>query len=221
MTNNRRYRRLAFRLQNLPFNTECKGCLTSLSEKGCFVETSVQMEKGSAVGIRFLEGGLIYGAIVRRITPQGFGAEFEKLTDEHREEICEILKKGEREIVIHEINHPTALVVDDGCILTPVIVDLLQKEGFTVSLKKPENIFVDDRVSVAITEYIVNDTNMIPIVAEIKKLHGKDVLVIIYTNRQDVSRKEIDALGLVYAYKSTKNASTLVSEIKESVERKK
>ena len=86
------------------------GRVTSLSARGCFIQTDVGRPKGSAVFIRFMEApeslkvltGVIHGRVLYHLERVGLGVEFARLKDgdaRDLQDLTDFYRSGEEEEV--------------------------------------------------------------------------------------------------------------------------
>ena len=205
---------------SVQINKKHCGRVTDISEAGLFVETSDHVEKGNFVVIRFAGHKIMFSAVVRRVTENGFGAEFGSMTDAHREVISRFIPKPKRARVSSVIQMPTVMLLcDNGS--HSILEHELRKAGFTVldvkSLNKVISSLERFDIIAVVSEYIVEGKDTLSILSKIREQkQQRNLSVIIYSGRYDVPYKKLQELGIQFFPKSTTTPKNLVTHIKRS-----
>jgi CheY-like chemotaxis protein len=196
--------------------THC-GRVTDISETGLFVEPDNHVEKGNFVVIRFYGQKIMFGATVRRVAENGFGAEFGSMNDAHREVISRFIPKPKQAKVSLVVQMPTVMLLcDEGS--HPILTHELEKEGFSVlevrSIDKVISSMERFDVVGVVSDYMVGGKDTLSVLKEIKQEEPRNFPVIMYSGRYDVPHKKFEELGIQCFSKGTTPPKNLVSHIK-------
>jgi len=116
-TERRRHARVAVEVDvdvSVQINKTHCGRVTDISEIGLFVEPGNHVKKDNFVVIRFYGEKIMFGATVRRVAENGFGAEFGSMNDAHREVISRFIPKPKQAKVSLVVQMPTVMLLCDG-----------------------------------------------------------------------------------------------------------
>ena len=220
----RRYARVSIELDvevSVQINKKHHGHITDISEAGIFVETSNHVEVGDFIVVRFADQKIMFSATVRRITENGFGAEFGSLNDAHREAILSFIPKPEQIKVSSVVQMPTVMILcDKGS--HAILANMLKEAGFSVlevmSINKVISSMERFDVAGVVSDYIFDGEDTLSILNKIKKQKNDQKFpVIIYSGRYDVPYKKFEELGIQCFSKSITSPRNLVSHIKKSI----
>jgi hypothetical protein len=205
----RRYSRVTVEIDvevSVQINRKCAGRVTDISESGLFVESSKHVEQGDFVVMKFTGQKILFGAIVRRVlTGRGFGAEFGRMNEVHRETISRYLKEDVRATVSSVVPLPTMMFVcDDGSY--SFLSREFKEAGFAVlEVRSTEKIISSmesfDVVGI-ISEYIVGGKDTLSTLRKIKDKKRKlDFPVVLYSGRYDVPNGKFEEIGIQCFFK--------------------
>ena len=197
--------------------THC-GRVTDISETGLFVEPGNHVEKGNFVVIRFHGQKIMFGATVRRVAENGFGAEFGSMHDAHREVISRFIRKPKQAKVSLVVQMPTVMLLCDGG-SHPVLTRELETAGFAVlEVRSIDKVIASmERFDVVgvVSDYMVGGKDTLSVLKEIKQEEPRNFPVVMYSGRYDVPHKKFEELGIKFFSKSTTTPKNLVSYIKK------
>ncbi len=219
----RRHTRVAVEVNvevSVQINKKHEGRVTDISETGLFVETNKHTEEGSFVIIKFSGQNIMFGATVRRVTANGFGAEFGSMNEAHRKVISSFIPKAKRAKVLSAVQMKTVMLLcDNGS--HSILEHELKAAGFAVlEVKSIDKVISSmehfDVVSV-VSDYVVGGKDTYSILREIKEQKQRlNFPVVMYTSRYDVPWEQFEEIGIQCFFKSNTSPKNLVSHIKSS-----
>lgn len=196
--------------------THC-GRVTDISETGLFVEPGNYVKKDDFVVIRFYSEKIMFGATVRRVAENGFGAEFGSMNDAHREVISRFIPKPKQAKVSLVVQMPTVMLLCDGGSHL-VLTRELEKAGFSVlevrSIDKVISSMERFDVVSVVSDYMVGGKDTFSVLKKIKQEQMRNFPVVMYSGRYDVPHKKFEELGIQFYSKSTTTPKNLASYIK-------
>ncbi|MGO9379038.1 MAG: PilZ domain-containing protein [Dissulfurispiraceae bacterium] len=197
-----------------------RGRITDISEAGLFVETRNHVEEGSFIVIEFLGEIIMFGATVRRVAANGFGAEFGSMNKAHREVISRFIPRPQLARVSLVIQMPTVMLLcDEGSY--PILERELKAGGFEVlevrSIDKAISLLERFDVMGVVSDYIVGGKDTLSILNKIKERKIQpNFPVVIYSGRYDVPCNKFEELGIQCFSKGSTSPGNIVSHLKES-----
>jgi hypothetical protein len=217
----RRYMRVSVEVDvevSLQLDKKSNGRVTDISEAGLFVTTGLHVAEGSFVLIKLSDHKIIFGATVRRVAINGFGAEFGSMSKSHRETISKLLSETHQVTVSSVVQTPTFILLCDYG-LHPILVNALKAAGFSVlEVSSIDKVIASiDKFDVVgvVSDYIVGGEDTISILRKITEQKNKrSMLVILYSGRYDVPFKQFEEIGIQCFTKSTTTIKNLIGHIK-------
>lgn len=219
----RRHERVAVEVDvevSVQINKKHCGRVTDISEAGLFAETDDHVEAGNFVVIRFSGQQVMFGATVRRVAENGFGAEFGSMNDTHREVISKFIPKPKQAKVSMAVQMPTVMLLcDDGS--HSVLARELEKAGFAVlEVRSTDKVISSmERFDVVgvVGDYIVGGVETLPILNKIRQGQPRNFPVVMYSGRHDAPCKKYEELGIQCFSKSNTIPKNLVGHIKSGL----
>lgn len=205
---------------SVQINKKHCGRITDISEAGFFAKPCNHIEVGSFVVIRFTGQKIMFGATVRRVTQDGYGAEFGSMTDAHREVISRYLPVPEQAKVSLALKMSTVMLLCDDESRS-LHEHELEKAGFAVlkvrSTDKVKSSMERFDIVGVISDYIVGGQDTLSILKEIKEDENqRNLPVIIYSGRYDVPSQKFEELGIRCFSKHNTTPKNLVSHLKQN-----
>jgi len=196
----RRYARIAVDIDveiSVQIDKKGNAKVVNISKSDLFLEADLHVNVGNLIVIKLPGQEIMIGASVRRITATGFGAEFGRMSDKHREALSACLTKTGRTEVSSIAPLPTVMIVSDLSIHASLVGEL-ELSGFAVlETKNVEQVLsLISRFNVVgiVSDYIVGGKAMLPILTRVKTV--TNLPVIIYSNRYDLPQAEFVEKGI-------------------------
>jgi CheY-like chemotaxis protein len=223
MNERRRYIRVAIEVNveiSLQINKKNLGRVIDISEAGIFVETGNHVENGDIVVIRFTGQQVMFGATVRRVAENGFGAEFGYMTNTHREVIASFIPKPKQAKVSVIIQRPTVMLLFDNESFS-ILERELNDAGFDVlkvtSIDKVISSMQRFAVAAVVSEYMLSGRDTLSILKEIKEQEQhRKFPVIMYSGRYDVPCNKYEKIGIQCSFKRNISPRNLALQIKKN-----
>jgi hypothetical protein len=195
-----------------------RGRVTDISEAGLFVETGSHVEEGNFIVIEFFGETIMFGATVRRVVENGFGAEFGSMDDAHREVISRFIPKPRQARVSSVVQMPTVMLLCDDGLYSNLVHELEEAELAVVEVRSVDKVITSlERFDVVgvVSDYSVGGKETLPILIKIKEQkQQRNFPVIIYSGRYDVPNIKFEEFGIQCYSVSDTSSKNLVSHIK-------
>ncbi|MGO9378889.1 MAG: PilZ domain-containing protein [Dissulfurispiraceae bacterium] len=220
----RRHSRVAVEVDvdvSVQISKKHSGHVTDISEAGLFVETSNHVEEGSFVVIKFTGHKIMFGATVRRVAVNGFGAEFGSMNEAHREVISRFVPTPKQAKVSSVVQMPTVMLLCDEGSHSILAHELKEAELAFLEVRSIDKVISSmDRFDVicVVSDYIVSGKDTFTILREIKEQKQRpNFPVVMYSGRYDVPYKKFEELGIQCFSKSNTSPRSLVRHIKRGL----
>jgi len=217
----RRFARIAVDIDveiSVQINKKGNAKVINISKSDLFVESNLHVNVGNLIVIKLPGQEIMIGANVRRVTETGFGAEFGRMSDKHREALSACHTETERTEISSVAPLPTVMLVSDPPMLSSLASEL-KLAGFAVletkNAAKVLSLLSRFKVVGIISEYLVGGKSMMPILREVKT--ENNIPIILYSSRYDVPQREFAEKGIDCFFKYNTCTKCAVFFLKESI----
>jgi hypothetical protein len=227
-TERRRHARVSVDIDvevSVQISKKLKGRVTDMSEAGLFVTPGDNIEKGNFVVVRFTGHNMMFGAVVRRVVENGFGAEFGSMSIAHRDILLKFIPRPDLAKVSLAAQMPAIMLMcDEGA--NPILESELQKAGFSVlsvrSLDKALPSMERFDVVGVISDYLVGNKDTLSILSRIAEQEkARKSPVFLYSGRHDAPYRKFEESGVRCFSKSTVTPKNLVAHLKKAFLKKR